>query len=115
MTIEKITCVLGARIELRLGRLEKNQSWLAEKMSVSAESVSKWKRGGGIEFIKLQSLARHLQCSIGYLCGDNPDPYIAEVTRLMEELTEEGKKSICDGASMMAPTLPKIVNSRKRG
>lgn len=113
MTKAKVTCVLGARIELRLEALDQNQSWLAERMSVSAEAVSKWKRGGGIEFVKLQSLARHLKCSIGYLCGDNPDSYIAEVSRVMEELTDDGRKSIRDGAVMMAATLPKRIDNKK--
>jgi transcriptional regulator with XRE-family HTH domain len=100
----------GDRIQRRLESLEKNQPWLAEKMGVSIEAVSKWIAGGGVEWKRLVNLSKVLECSLGYLIGEHEDERIAEVVRIMESLRPEGREQIRTSVIFAAAALPKLAN-----
>lgn len=102
------TKLLGRRIATRLTEMNKTQRWLAEKLEVSDQAVTKWRSGSSSpEFGKLRALARALQCSIGYLAGDEADDTIAEATRLMSNLTDDGRKTALVALQAVYATLPK--------
>lgn len=73
----------GERVKARRKALKRSQGWLAEKMGVSINAVSKWENGGDASLSNIRQIARHLGCSIGYLAGDQTDQHIAEVVRMM--------------------------------
>jgi len=115
MKPEPIDKMLGQRITAALTQKEKPQSWLAERMKVSDESVSKWILGkSDPKFSRLKQLARVLGCSVGYLSGDDPDDRIARVAQLMAELEDAGRQSVLDGVKMMHATLPKRHEGKQR-
>lgn len=75
----KTTSLLGRRIRQRLMQLGGpragyTQSWLAEKLEVSNESVSKWLSGKNEPTLaNLRAAALHLRCTIGYLVDETDD------------------------------------------
>lgn len=105
---------LGARISTRLKELGKNQVWLAEKMDLSNEAISKWINGKtDPKLSNLRKVAGLLKCSVGYLAGDDEDGRIAEVARIMWNVEPDSRASILAGVVAVAATLPS-VSERKR-
>lgn len=91
--------ILGLRIQNRLQDLNKTQSWLAEKIGISNNAVSKWVSGDSDPaFSKLKVISMHLECSVGYLSGDHSDENISEVVRLMEAAPVENRAKVLLGA-----------------
>lgn len=60
---------IWAKIEAALARLDKPQTWLAEKLGVSDNAVSKWKQSGKISRAKAQEASKLL--GINLLSDDN--------------------------------------------
>jgi len=112
--MEKITSPLGLRIAARLADIKQNQTWLAERLGLSNEAVSKWARGdGGPKFSHLLQMAKELKCSVGYLAGDQSDESIAEVVRRMEAVDPEHRKTALIGVIAVLSTLPVADNDKK--
>ena len=98
-----------SRISARLSDLKKNQAWLAEQMSLSNESISKWINGkADPKLSNLRKVAGILKCSVGYLAGDEENRSVAEVIRIMNTLHANGKDSVLSGVIAVAASLPKV-------
>lgn len=110
----KITSLLGLRIASRLADIQKTQGWLAERLGLSDNAVSKWARGnGGPKYSHLMQMAEELKCSVGYLVGDQQDESIAEVVRRMEAVDPEHRKTALIGVIAVLSTLPTIERKRQ--
>lgn len=110
----KITSLLGLRIAARLADIKQNQTWLAERLDLSNEAISKWARGdGGPKYAHLLQMAKELDCSVGYLTGDQADESIAEVVRRMEAVDPEHRKSALMGVIAVLSTLPKSESGKQ--
>lgn len=111
----KITSLLGLRIAARLADIKQNQTWLAERLSLSTEAISKWARGdGGPKYVHLLQMAKELDCSVGYLTGDQADESIAEVVRRMEAVDPEHRKAALVGVIAVLSTLPKSDSGKQK-
>lgn len=64
---------LGQVIKARLKAINQTQDWLAEKVNVSPQAVSKWIRTGDITLDNARDAARWLGISVGQLLDSNPD------------------------------------------
>lgn len=90
--------LLGRRITQRLKDLGgaskgKTQSWIAEKLGVSNEAVSKWVLGkDDPKLSNLRALANLLECSIGYLAGDEPDDDVAAISEMAAQMSKEDRR-----------------------
>lgn len=101
MTIDKLN-ILRIRVKNRLADLQQTQTWLAEQMGLSNNAISKWLKGDSDpKFSNLAQLARHLQCSVGYLVGDVEDDLTAEAIRLMQSADNTTKAKIVAGIVFM--------------
>lgn len=65
---------LGKTIKSRLKALGETQSWLAEKIGVSENAVSKWIKTGEISRENIKPAADALQISVAQLLDPNPIP-----------------------------------------
>lgn len=90
--------VLGRRINQRLtdlgGRKKgKTQAWIAEKLDLTNEAVSKWMLGkSDPDLVHLRALANLLDCSAGYLLGDEPDDDIAAIAEMAAHMPKETRR-----------------------
>lgn len=104
---------LGQRITARLQDMDKPQTWLAEKMNLSPEAISKWVLGKtDPKLSNLRMVAGILKCSVGYLAGDEQDASIADAVRIMSALTEDGRRNVLQGVIAVAAAQPKSVESK---
>lgn len=69
---------IGKTIKARLKALDKTQAWLAEKVGVSENAVSKWIKTGEISRANIQPAADALQISSAQLLDENPVPELDE-------------------------------------
>lgn len=110
----KIITLLGTRIQARLKDIKQTQTWLAGKLDLSDNAISKWKNGDGFPtYANLISMSGLLRCKVGYLVGDYEDESIAEVARLMETVNEDGRRQVLAGVRAVVASLPKESNSLK--
>lgn len=65
---------LGKTIKSRLRALGETQAWLAEKVGVSENAVSKWIKTGEISRENIKPAADALQISVAQLLDPNPVP-----------------------------------------
>lgn len=111
MDANQIGNSFGQRVRSRRKALKKSQGWLAEKMEVSINAVSKWENGGDASLSNIRQIAKNLRCTVGYLAGDHDDPHIAEVVRLMEELTEPGRLAVFNAVYALHAIQPKLKDA----
>lgn len=70
MTAKKET-LFGIRVKNRLRDMDKTQTWLAERLCLSNNAVSKWMKGESEpKYSNLKEIAKNLDCSVGYLVGN---------------------------------------------
>lgn len=65
---------LGKTIKARLKALGETQAWLAERVGVSENAVSKWVKSGKISRENIKPTADALQISVAQLLDPNPVP-----------------------------------------
>ncbi len=90
------------KINEKIYRLRKKLGWsqdeLAEKLSVSRQSVSKWETGDSIpESAKLPEIAKIFSVSTDYLLDDSKEEYIFPQT---EESIDTSDKIVSKGESL---------------
>ena len=111
----KITSLLGLRIKNRLEDIKETQTWLAGKLGLSNNAISKWVSGDSEpKFSNLIDLAKHLKCSVGYLVGDFEDESISEVVRLMESVDKNTRAKALLGVIVVLGTTPSESRSIKK-
>ena len=111
----KKTTILESRVRNRLADIHQTQAWLAEKMELSDAAISKWLTGqSDPQFSRLRELAKHLQCSIGYLVGDHQDDMIAEAVRLMEKADPQTRAKIVTGIAFMVGSATEESRTLKK-
>jgi transcriptional regulator with XRE-family HTH domain len=69
---------LGKTIKARLKAAGKTQAWLAERVGVSENAVSKWIKSGEISRENIKSAADALGISVAQLLDQNPTPDMDE-------------------------------------
>lgn len=96
---------LGKTVKARLKALNQTQAWLAEKVGVSENAVSKWIKTGEISRENLKLTADALQVSVAQLLDPEPTPELDErwhsfppslkqrVLALVDELTGSAKQA----------------------
>lgn len=102
--------LLGRRINQRLialgGRKAgRTQSWIAEKLGLTNEAISKWVLGKTEPGLaNLRALAKLLECSVGYLGGDEPDDDIAAISEMAARMPKEVRRMYRkSGAGLIEP------------
>jgi len=85
--------ILGRRIKKRLRALNKTQGWLAEKLDVTDNAISKWIKGdSGPTFSNLKAMGKVLECSVGYLAGDETDEDVAAIELIARQMDGETRR-----------------------
>lgn len=85
--------ILGRRIKERLKNLKQTQGWLAEKMGLADNAVSKWILGKSEpSFSNLIKMAQLLKCSVGYLGGDEIIDDVAEIVEMARKMEPEARR-----------------------
>jgi transcriptional regulator with XRE-family HTH domain len=111
----KTITLLGTRIQSRLKDIGQTQAWLAGKLELSDNAISKWKKGDGFPtYANLIAMSGLLRCKVGYLVGDYEDEAIAEVARLMETISEDGRRQVLAGVRAVVAALPKEIANQSK-
>ena len=85
----------GIQITEALKRLEKTQSWLAEKMNGTDAAVHKWIATGQIGRERLVELARLLGLTVDQLLTGEPSPD-SRLTEIVQALPEADRQMVFD-------------------
>lgn len=74
----------GDLIARRLAELDKTQEWLAEKVGVSINAVSKWTRTGKISRDNAKLVAKALEVSVGTLLHEEEKEYLTQKVNISD-------------------------------
>lgn len=87
------TSLLGRRIKLKLKEKKATQGWLAGELELSDTAISKWISGESEPtYSNLLSIASILNCSVGYLCGDQPNDDVAAIAEIASHMSHEARQ-----------------------
>lgn len=82
--------LLGRRMKAKLKDMRKTQSWLAEQLGLSNPAVTKWIQGKADPTLSnLREMARLLNCTVGYLSGDEENDNVAAITEMAKHMTKD--------------------------
>lgn len=74
----RMSKITGIIISRRLAELERTQEWLAEKVGVSINAVSKWTKSGKMARTNVKPVAEALGITVGELLGEAAPEKVAE-------------------------------------
>lgn len=103
------TSLLGRRIKAKLKEKKATQGWLAGKLELSDTAISKWISGeSDPTYNNLLAIASILNCSVGYLCGDQPDDDVAAIAEIASHMSQQARKYYrTTGIALIEPTEQK--------
>lgn len=103
------TSLLGRRIKAKLKEKKSTQGWLADELELSDTAISKWISGESEPtYSNLLNMAAILNCSVGYLCGDQPDDDVAAIADMASHMSQEARQYYrTTGSALIKPVAPK--------
>lgn len=90
---QNVNPIVGQRIKRRLADKKQTQAWLAEQIKVTDNAISKIISGKTYPaFSTLMDLTVALECSFGYLCGDEENDDVAAITEMAKNMPVETRR-----------------------